>query len=101
MPCQDKPIWFKLLDPIRRRDEHVEAIGNRTEIGYNRGCMAKDVSPQKAARLEELINLRLKREGRAERVARALAALHQEEPIKLSREEWKWVTEDDDLGDPS
>lgn len=63
--------------------------------------MAEKISAQKSARLEELMKQRFTPEGKAERVARAHAALHQEEPIKLSPEEWKWVAEDPDLGDPS
>ncbi len=62
--------------------------------------MAENISAQKSARLEELIKQRFTPEGKAERVARARAALHQEEPIKLSPEEWKWVAEDADLEDP-
>ncbi|MGH9691698.1 MAG: hypothetical protein ACRD4C_11555 [Candidatus Acidiferrales bacterium] len=37
--------------------------------------------------------------GKSERVANALAALHREQPIKLSLEDWKWVAEDADLQD--
>jgi len=50
-------------------------------------------------RLEELIQKRFPPEGKAERVARGLAALHQEEKIKLTPKEWKWVAEDPDLED--
>ncbi len=62
--------------------------------------MAEEISTEKSARLEELMKQRFTPEGKAERVARALAALHQEEPIKLSPEEWKWVAEDADLEEP-
>ena len=61
--------------------------------------MAKNISAQKSARLEELIKQRFAPEGKAERVGKALAALYQEETIKLSPEEWKWVAQDADLED--
>jgi hypothetical protein len=32
-------------------------------------------------------------------VAKGLAALHQEERIKLTPEQWKWVAEDPELED--
>ncbi len=53
----------------------------------------------KSSPLEELIKERFAPEGKAERIAKALEALYQEEPIKLSPEEWKWVAEDADLED--
>jgi hypothetical protein len=37
--------------------------------------------------------------GKSDRVAKGLAALHQEEPIKLTPEQWTWVAEDADLED--
>jgi hypothetical protein len=55
--------------------------------------------PRPSPRLEELIRKRFPPEGKAERVARGLAALRQEEKIKLTPEEWKWVAEDPDLED--
>jgi len=58
----------------------------------------KDV-PKLSPHLEEPIQKRFPPEGKAERVARGLAALHQEERIKLTPEEWKWVAEDPDLED--
>jgi len=61
--------------------------------------MAENISAPKSARLEELVKQRFAPEGKAARVAKALAALYQEEPIKLSPEEWKWVAEDADLED--
>ncbi len=56
--------------------------------------MAEKTSAQKSERLEELVKQRFTPEGKAERVAKALSALHQEETIKLSPEEWRWVAED-------
>jgi len=38
---------------------------------------------------------------KAQRVSRALAALNEEERIKLSPEQWKWVAEDPDLEEPA
>ncbi len=61
--------------------------------------MAENISTPKSARLEEMVKQRFTPDGKAERVAKALAALYQEEPIKLSPEEWKWVAEDPDLED--
>jgi hypothetical protein len=55
--------------------------------------------PRPSPRLQELIRKRFPAEGKAERIAKGLAALHQEEKIKLSPEEWKWVAEDPDLED--
>lgn len=55
--------------------------------------------PRPSQGLEELIRKHFPPSGKADRVARGLAALHQEERIKLSREEWKWVAEDPDLED--
>jgi len=49
--------------------------------------------------LERLIRKHLPPAGKADRIARGLAARHQEERIKLSPEEWKWVAEDPDLED--
>ncbi len=60
--------------------------------------MAENIRAQKSARLEELIKQRFTPEGKAERVAKALA-LYQQESIKLSPEEWKWVPEEADLED--
>ncbi len=73
----------------------------RAEIGYNRGSMTEKISAQKPVRLEELMKQRFTPEGKAERVARALAALHQEEPIKLSPEDWKWVADGANVEDLS
>lgn len=61
--------------------------------------MAEKLSAQKSAKLQELIKQQFPLEGKSERVAKALAALYQEELIKLSPEEWKWVAEDTDLED--
>jgi len=55
--------------------------------------------PRPSPRLEELIRKRFPPEGRAERMARALAALQQNTPIRLTPEQWKWVAEDPDLAD--
>jgi hypothetical protein len=63
--------------------------------------MAENISEQRTAKLEALIKQRFTPEGRSERVAKALAALRCEQPIKLSLEDWKWVAEDADLGDQS
>ncbi len=49
--------------------------------------------------LAELIRQRFDPEGKRDRVAKGLAALHQEEPIKLTPEQWKSVAEDADLED--
>ncbi len=67
--------------------------------------MAENISaPNRAgpnrAVLEKLIQRQFAPDKKAERVAKALAALDQEEPIKLSPEEWKWVAEDAELEDP-
>ncbi len=43
--------------------------------------------------LEALLRERFAPEGKAERVSRALQALHEEVAIKLTSEQWKWVAE--------
>ena len=63
--------------------------------------MADNARERKTAKLEELITQTFTPEGKAERVARALAALRREQAINLSPEAWKWVGEDADLGDQS
>ncbi|MGH9398320.1 MAG: hypothetical protein ACRD18_15905 [Terriglobia bacterium] len=63
--------------------------------------MAENVSEQRSAKLEVLMKHWFTPEGKSERVAKALAALHREQPIKLSPEDWKWVAEDADLADQS
>ncbi len=48
--------------------------------------------------LQRLLRERFTPEGKAERVARALAALHAPLPeINLTPEQWKTIAEDDDL----
>ena len=54
-----------------------------------------------SAGLGELIEQRFTPEGKAEGVARAILALYQEEPFKLTPGEWKWVAEDAGLGEQS
>ncbi len=51
------------------------------------------------SRLELLKRAHFTPEGKAERVARALAALHEDERIKLSPEKWKWVAENSSIED--
>lgn len=63
--------------------------------------MVQKTSAQGSPALQELVKQRFSPQRKAERVARALAALHQEQPIKLSPEQWKWVAEDSDLEDQS
>ena len=54
---------------------------------------------RRSPRLEELIRQRFPAEGKAERIARALAALYQDAPVHLSPEQWNWIAEDPDLED--
>jgi len=62
--------------------------------------MGEKVSvPRRSPRLEELIRQRFPGEGKAERIARAVAALQQDPPIHLTPEQWKWIAEDPDLED--
>jgi hypothetical protein len=56
-------------------------------------------APRDKSRLEELKIRKFTLEGRQERIARSLAALHLESNIKLSPEEWKRIAEDPDLED--
>ncbi len=53
------------------------------------------------AALQELLRKRLTPGDKTERVSRALAALNEEERIKLSPEQWKWIAEDADLEEPA
>jgi hypothetical protein len=62
--------------------------------------MSPNITAQKSVRLEELVRQRFTPEGKPERVAKALAALYQEEPIRLHPDDWKWVAEDTALEDP-
>lgn len=59
--------------------------------------VTEKVSP--VSKLEALKRERFRQEGKAERIARSLAALNQSEPIELSLEEWRLITEDPDLLD--
>jgi hypothetical protein len=59
--------------------------------------VTEEVSP--ASKLEALKRERFRPEGKAERIATSLAALNQSEPIELSLEEWRLITEDPDLLD--
>lgn len=63
--------------------------------------MRENASEQRIAKLENLVRRRFTLEGKAERVAKAIAALRREQPTRLSPEDWKWVAEDADLGDQS
>ncbi len=49
-------------------------------MGYNGRRMGENISAERSARLEELVKQRFTREDKAERVAKALTALYQEEP---------------------
>jgi len=82
--------------PVAHRSEGVlgqEFLSSALRFGPRR------VFTLGRSRLEELKRRRFTPEGKAERVARALAALYQEESIKLSPEEWRWIAEDPDLED--
>ncbi len=61
--------------------------------------MAEEIKSQQRPRLQELAEQLITPEGKPDRVAKALAALNQQECIKLSPEQWKWVAEDVDLED--
>lgn len=51
--------------------------------------------------LQEFARKQFTPEDKAERVSRALAALNEEERIKLSPDQWKWIAEDADLEEPA
>ena len=53
------------------------------------------------ASLREFLRKQFTPEDKTERLSRALAALNEEERIKLSPEQWKWVAEDADLEEPA
>jgi len=59
----------------------------------------KSSTGKPAPSLEELIRLRFSAEGKAERVSRALRALDEEVPMKLTPGQWKWVADDPDADD--
>ena len=50
-----------------------------------------------AVALQQMVQKQFTPADKAERVSRALAALNEEEPTKLSPEQWRWVAEDVDL----
>ena len=54
-----------------------------------------------AVPLQEMVQKQFTADDKAERVSRALAALNEDEPIKLSPEQWRWVAEDVDLEEQS
>jgi len=54
-----------------------------------------------AGALQQMVQKRFTPEDKAERVSRALAAINEEEPIKLSPEQWRRVAEDVDLEEQS
>jgi len=58
---------------------------------------SRGVSPD--SKLETLKRQRFNPEGKAERVARSLAALNQEEAIQLTPEQWRRIAEDPDIED--
>jgi hypothetical protein len=58
---------------------------------------SKEASPD--SKLEALKRQRFGPEGKAERVARSLAALNQEGAIRLTPEEWRRIAEDPDIED--
>jgi hypothetical protein len=51
--------------------------------------------------LQELVRKQFTPADKAGRVSRALAALNEEERIKLSPELWKWVAEDPEIEEPA
>jgi len=53
------------------------------------------------ASLQKLLRKQFTPGDKTERASRALAALNEEERIKLFPEQWKWVAEDADLEDPA
>jgi hypothetical protein len=53
------------------------------------------------ASLQEFVRKQFAPGEKTQRVSRALAALNEEERIKLSPEQWKWVAEDADLEEPA
>jgi len=55
--------------------------------------------PGRSPTLEELIRKQFPPEGKADRIARELAALNQDPAIRLTPEQWKWIAEDPDLED--
>ncbi len=62
--------------------------------------MARKMSTGKPGpSLEDLVRERFAPAEKAERVTRALRALHEEVPIKLTPGQWKWVAEDPDASD--
>ena len=58
-------------------------------------------SKKPPAALQEFVRKQFTSEDKTQRVSRALVALNEEERIKLSPEQWKWVAEDADLDDPA
>ena len=54
---------------------------------------------QPPASLEDFVRKQFAPGDRTQRLARAQAALDEEERIQLSPEQWRWVAEDTDLED--
>lgn len=62
---------------------------------------ARSSTKKPPAPLQEFLRKQFTPEDKTQRVSRALAALNEEERIKLSPEQWKWVAEDADLEEPA
>ena len=54
-------------------------------------------SKRPPASLQELLRKQFTPEDKNQRVSRALESLNEDERIKLSPDQWKWVAEDADL----
>ncbi|MEW6211040.1 MAG: UPF0175 family protein [Acidobacteriota bacterium] len=76
-------------------EQEFTQCASRSGIAFD----AQDQVQEPRARLQALIKQRFTPEGKAERVARSLAALNRVVPTDLSPEELKWIAEDPDIED--
>jgi hypothetical protein len=96
-------------EPWKGRDFNADRIpGDPSRWTFERAQIdqqpvSEDCGPQEkpisSARLEELKKQKFTPEGKEERIAKGLAALHQEPTIVLPTDVWRRIAEDPDLED--
>ena len=74
-------------------------LGN-SDLQFNTGSiLQRRIESRQPTKLEVLKRMHFSQTGRAERIAKSLAALNQPESLKLTSEEWHFFAEDEDLED--
>jgi hypothetical protein len=88
--------------PGRRESEKSKKrkASRRMENWWHKPVDERPLAPS-SEKLAEAKRRRFTAEDKDERIARSLVALYQPSQIKLTREEWRQITEDADLEDQS